>query len=160
MNDLLHNILFIATAEMILALVVVMLIRTRQRLMVGTPERSERGSRDVLFLLLPIVLGVLLASSLQGDLPVTVLAPGLLAAAAMLLIQPKTGANTLGETGVAVGWRTRKFQQFEEWRLMGDHLRVFAGGEWRAIAVPVAEHTELRKRLESLCPEKESRFKT
>jgi len=54
----------------------------------------------------------------------------------------------------------RRFEDLEEWRLTGDHLRWKLFGEWQACEVPSAESESLRTKLEQLIPDRESRFRS
>lgn len=109
---------------------------------------------------LVLVLGVLAAGGLVVAGGVDV-APALLvlsSVALMLAITPGFHDNVYGERGVRYGWYARRYEQLEEWRLTGEHLRWKLFGEWVSSRVPPAEHAELRTKLERLAPERESRF--
>ena len=78
--------------------------------------------------------------------------------AAVFAVRPSSGEAVFGERGVRAGWHARSFEQLEEWRLAGDHLRWKLGPDWLACRVPLEMQSGLRKKLETLCPERESRF--
>lgn len=78
---------------------------------------------------------------------------------ATMLISPGANDAALGELGVRRGWYARTFEELEEWRLTGDHLRWKLRGEWQASPAPRATHAVLRDKLVALCPERESSFK-
>ena len=79
-------------------------------------------------------------------------------AAALLAVQPGFADSLCGESGVQIGWHARRFEELEEWRLTGDHLRWRLGALWIACDLPVAEHARMRERLERSAPGRESRF--
>jgi len=159
MIEFLHKLLFVGTAEMIGALVVLVLIRAKHNLNLGPLRRVNRGSNQFQLLILPALLGLCLTLLLhEASEPVRYL-PGLVAAAACLILQPRPGSSALGAAGVRTGWRSSKFEELDGWRLTGDHLRVQIDGHWGAVEVPAVEHESLRAQLEGLCPESESRFR-
>ena len=80
-------------------------------------------------------------------------------AALMLLFTSGLRDSTLAENGVRAGWFVRRYEDLEEWRLTGDHLRWKLLGEWQACEVPPAECESLRTKLEQLIPDRESRFR-
>jgi hypothetical protein len=79
-------------------------------------------------------------------------------AAALLALQPGFADSRCGERGVQIGWNARHYEELEEWRLTGDHLRWRLGEIWVACDLPVAQHEAMRTRLEQLAPGRESRF--
>jgi hypothetical protein len=79
-------------------------------------------------------------------------------AAGLLLLSPGPHRQRLGERGVQRGWDARSFDELEEWRVSGDHLRFKVDGEWTAASAPAALHAELREKLRRLRPDHESRF--
>jgi hypothetical protein len=126
---------------------------------VGRPlHRQLVGRRPFLLWVLGLLgTGVLVVFS--GLVPT---APALLvlgAAAALLAPLPRAEDSVYGEAGVRCGWFARRFEDLEEWRLTGDHLRWRVGGEWLSSSVPAELQLELRERLERECPDRESRFR-
>jgi len=79
-------------------------------------------------------------------------------AVGLLLLSPGPHRQRLGERGVQRGWDARRFDELEEWRVSGDHLRFKVDGEWTAARAPAALHAELREKLRRLRPDHESRF--
>lgn len=69
------------------------------------------------------------------------------------------GDALLGERGVRRGWRSRGFEELEEWRLAGRHLRFRLDGEWTAVPCPESEQPRVRAELERLNPGGESPFR-
>ncbi len=119
-------------------------------------ELPRRGGR------LPLLAGVALTGLqvVAGGLGVPI-APALLVLAGVALIlalSPGFSDSVYGERGVRCGWHARRFEQLEEWRLTGEHLRWKLFGEWVASRVPPADQPALRERLEQSCPGRESRF--
>ena len=92
-----------------------------------------------------------------ADLGVPVsLAFGVLATAAVMLLCTSGLRDTvLAENGVRAGWFVRRFEELEEWRLTGDHLRWRLFGEWQACEVPPDQRADLRAKLEQSHPELE-----
>jgi len=118
----------------------------------------RRGLRTRVALLAGVVLLAVLCAAGTAQLP---LAPALevLALTLMLLaLQPGLADSRCGELGVQIGWHARRYEDLEEWRLTGDHLRWKLRGTWVACDVPAALHPDLRARLERLAPGRESRF--
>jgi hypothetical protein len=77
---------------------------------------------------------------------------------ALLAATPAPNRQLCGDRGVARGFDARSFEQLEEWRLAGDHLRWKLEGEWTACHAPAPLHVELRALLVKACPDRESRF--
>ncbi|MCA8979320.1 MAG: hypothetical protein H6831_03195 [Planctomycetes bacterium] len=74
-------------------------------------------------------------------------------------LSPRASSRALGPTGVISGWTSARFQDLEEWRLSGDHLRFRLPGRlWDALEVPPERHAELRAQLERAAPGRESRY--
>ena len=73
-------------------------------------------------------------------------------------MRPSFEDHEFGTTGVRRGWFARRFDELDEWRLTGEHLRWRLYGVWLATEVPTEFHAELRARLEEIAPERESRF--
>ena len=89
-------------------------------------------------------------------------APALLLLASALgihLARPGFEDSVYGASGVQRGWFARRFEDLDEWRLTGQHLRWKLYGDWQATEVPPGEHDGLRARLMASIPERESAFK-
>ena len=65
----------------------------------------------------------------------------------------------LGDCGVQRGWLSRRFEELEEWRLAGDHLRFRLQGEWTSVPCPPERQAGLRAELLRLNPQRESPFR-
>jgi hypothetical protein len=159
MHDLLRWTLAIALAEIGLALLLVLVARVRAARLVGPTRAAQRGprllARVLEVALLALAAGVLLTPDGGGPLPLALLA----GAALLAWAQPVGTDGALGDRGVRHGWRARRLEDLEAWRLTGDHLRVRLGGEWVAVAVPRALHGEARLLLADRCAARESRFR-
>ncbi len=70
------------------------------------------------------------------------------------------GANDrgFGDEGVFRGWYGRRYEELEEWRLTGAHLRFRLHGEWTAVELPRERRAFVREILERVAPESQSRF--
>jgi hypothetical protein len=119
-------------------------------------ELSRRGLRAVLLAGVMLLAGlVVLGGFERAPAPLVFVLAGV---ALVLLFSPGFRDSVYGEKGVRYGWYARRFEQLEEWRLTGEHLRWKLFGEWVACRVPPAEQAALRERLERLCPGRECRF--
>jgi hypothetical protein len=158
MDEFLHGVLFIATLEMVLALGLILSVRAKHRRTTGKVRFVHRKRRALLAVALPL-LALLLACTLITGAPHAALVVRLvLATGVCIWLRPRAGDEVYGSSGVQRGWRSRRFEQLEEWRLTGDHLRFRIGGEWLAVGVPVAEQSAARELLQARCAERESRF--
>jgi len=87
--------------------------------------------------------------------------PAALILAATLAIvwwRPGFDDHVFGTDGVRRGWFARRFDELEEWRLTGEHLRWRLYGVWLATEVPPELHAELRAHLETIALDRQSRF--
>lgn len=116
--------------------------------------RAGRGRRRAWLVALALAA---LSSVAMGVSPLAVAAIALVAGA-IIVVHPDRDDSQWGTEGVARGWHARRYEELEEWRLTGDHLRWRLFGEWTATDVPGAEHDRLRGTLERAAPERESRF--
>lgn len=118
--------------------------------------RSQRRLRAAHLALLVLALPALVAL----DPPRRSLAGVCLAgAAAIVWLRPGAEDSVWGRDGVRRGWFARRFEDLEEWRLTGKHLRWRLYGVWQATEVPPAEHEALREHLERVAGDRESRFR-
>jgi len=101
------------------------------------------------------VLAVVLA---RADLPQDVAAECLMLGILLAWITPGSNDAVLGEDGVRRGWSARRFQDLEEWRLTGEHLRFRLEGEWTAVPCPPAQQARVREMLIAANAAGESRF--
>lgn len=119
-------------------------------------ERPGRRSRLVYPALVLVAAGLLAFSGL--DVPLVPSLAVLALGVTLALLAPGERDSVLGAQGVQQGWHARRFDQLEEWRLTGDHLRWRLFGEWIATHAPAALHAELRAQLAAQSPGRESRF--
>ncbi len=93
----------------------------------------------------------------QGDAaPLSAALLGVLSLLAF--ITPSGESQRVAEHGVRRGFDSKRFEELEEWRLTGEHLRWKLDGEWLACRAPTELHAALRAKLVALNPERESRF--
>lgn len=157
---LLSGLLWFAATEGLLALGACALERRHERRRIGatlasagTRPRRRRALATAQIVALPLPFA----------LPVALRAPAallLLAAASIALLAPWPGERRLGERGIASEGRARRYEDVDEWRLGGGHLRARFGGEW--VAAPVASSQDreaLRARLLEIAPERESTYR-
>lgn len=116
----------------------------------------RRGFRLAALVALALVaLWLALAPTVVPKLPgLVALALGMLAIA----IGPGFDDSVVAEHGVRRGFHARRFEELEEWRLIGDHLRWKLHGVWVASDLPKDQHAAMRETLVKLCPDRESRF--
>lgn len=130
----------------------------RRRAKVGAPIAVARPWRAAKLALLGGYVVLLAALLFQRDLsplPVVIVV-GL--SAALVALTPGFHDAICGEEGVQRGWHARRFEELEEWRLIGDHLRFRLFGEWTSVPLPAALHPRIREKLLALAAERESRF--
>ena len=141
-----------------LLLTVGMVVHARRT--VGPPISSERpkkaARRAVILAAQAIVLAIVAA---RGELPLPYVVPCIALAAAIVWFAPGFKDAVCGETGVQRGWYARRFENLEEWRMTGEHLRFRLFGQWTAVPLPAPEQPRIREKLLQLCPARESRFK-
>jgi hypothetical protein len=126
---------------------------------VGAELHADRAARWPRWLMRALLIGVAaFVSSLELELPRAPLWAVLALCGTIVVLRPATGDSVYGERGVRRGWLARRFDELEEWRLVGDHLRWKLSGEWLACPVPEPLREPLRAKLVALCPERESRF--
>ena len=151
--------LLVATTLLFGALIATVVVTTRARMQVGAviaQDRSGTGLRRGVFALLHIALAVWIAAA--GVLPLLPALSCVAASMLLVLVTPGPNDSESGETGVSRGWYGRRYAELEEWRLSGVHLRFRLFGEWTSAPMPACEHTRLREKLLTECPDRESRF--
>ena len=134
--------------------------RARQRgaLIVGQViETSMTGLlwRNLSSLLLVIIAACAMAwseANLVPFLPMFVV--GLL----VNLLRPRELDRVTGTEGVRAGWNSRRYEELEEWRITGDHLRFKLFDQWTAVPLVVDAQAPIRERLRACAPERESAF--
>ncbi len=101
------------------------------------------------------VLAILL---LRGDLPQEPVVECLMLGILLAWLTPGFHDAILGDAGVQRGWIARRFEDLEEWRLAGEHLRFRLDGEWTSVPCPPSEQPRIREALLSVNSARESRF--
>ncbi len=139
----------------------VVLWQARSRARTGPVVHAVLRRRGARMALLAGVGLVALLVALAGESTIRIWpALAVLALAALLLARsPSFRDSVLGDGGVQLGWHARRFEELEEWRLVGEHLRWKLFGTWVACDAPAMLHANLRAKLGQLCPERETRFK-
>jgi hypothetical protein len=127
---------------------------------VGTVLAAQRPGRWTRRVLLGAPAATLLVyEMMSGRLPDELVLESLLLAVLIVWVTPGFEDAVLGEYGVQRGWSSRRFEDLEEWRLAGDHLRFRLHGEWTSVPCPPAEQVGLRETLLAANAAGESRFK-
>ena len=83
----------------------------------------------------------------------------LLLALGLVLLTPGPEDSAVGADGVRAGWEAARYDELEEWRLTGEHLRWRKrGGAWVSSRLPAELQAPVRERLTAVAPDRESRF--
>lgn len=123
---------------------------------VGPTIHAVRDSRGVKPVLFAVETGLLLVSLTADPFPTTHAILVLLGALALTAICPGVHDQACGELGVYRGWFGRRYEELDEWRLAGDHLRFRMMGEWMSVALPRDRQAKVRAILERVAPDRES----
>jgi len=125
--------------ELVVGLLIVTVIRARNRRTLGRVLAEERPGRTLRLaaasaLLLAVFAAVLLA---RPDTRVIGFAV-LLLVPALGLVWFGTGFQdaVLGETGVQRGWQSRSLAELGEWRIEDEALHFRVQGEWTSVPCP------------------------
>jgi hypothetical protein len=78
--------------------------------------------------------------------------------AAFMVLRPAFDERVCGSEGVRRGWWLVRFEDLEQWRLIGEHLRFQLFGEWDAVPLAPAHQAAVRERLVAAAPGRESAF--
>lgn len=141
------------------AVVVLAALRARLRSTVGATKVVERpGRRARIAYYVALALAAALVAFAGVGVPLEPALVVLALGAALAALAPGELDSALGARGVQQGWHARRFEELEEWRLTGDHLRWRLFGEWVATHAPAALHADLRAQLAAANPGRESRF--
>ena len=153
------GLLTLALPWFVAALVAVLVARARATSAVGETIASDRPQLALRrwVLIVPQTAALLLALTLGGELSVAT--AELLALGALVAwLSPGFHDAVCGSTGVQRGWHARRFEDLEEWRLAGDHLRFRLFGEWTSVPLPVEDQVRVREVLARVNPKRESVF--
>lgn len=148
--------------QLIVGLLAVAILRARNQRTLGRViacEEPLRGLRRgaATLALLAVFGGVIAAGPDRRVLFFAVLL--LLPALGLVWLGHGFGDALLGEHGVRRGWRSRRFEELEQWRLSGQHLRFRLDGEWTAVPCPPQAQAHVRAELERLNAGAESPFR-
>jgi hypothetical protein len=130
----------------------------RRKAKVGAAIAEARPWRTAKLALVGLYLATLAVLLLLRDLPALPLVLVLGLSAAIVLWTPGFHDAVCGEEGVQRGWHARRFEELEEWRLIGDHLRFRLFGEWTSVPLPANDQPRIREKLLAIAPTRESRF--
>ena len=153
-------VLFLPLAFLLPGLVLTLTLTTRARATVGAVIAQQRPRRrlrvSILIGLHVAVLAFVFARpDIDLDPAIECLGLGIL----ITWFAPGFNDAISGESGVQRGWYARRYEELEEWRLTGEHLRFRLSGEWTAVPLPAGEQPRIRELLTQVCPERESRFR-
>lgn len=143
---------------MVLAFGFLLAIHGKHGRTIGKRQRLQTGSRWNLVAIMPGIVAVLFGVAFVGGQEEPLLVVGLVSSAGCLWLLYRMGGATLGDRGARIGWRSRRFEDFCEWRLTGDHARFRVEDNWLALEMPVEQQPPFRAKLEALCAQRESRF--
>jgi len=132
--------------------------RWRRDPMIGKPIVVVRDSIGVKPALFAAQAALALIVSLTEDFPTKSALFALYGAFMLTWLSPGFRDRACGDSGVFYGWIARRYEDLDEWRLTGDHLRFKAGSEWHAVEVPAEQRTRVRSLLVQAAPDRESRF--
>ena len=153
------DLVFFATAAACLAGVAFSVqVRLAGARRLGEVLGSQAGSQRLRVVALALLAAVLLLGLLTEP---TMGLAGLLAVLSAVIFtgfRPGFGDRVCGVNGVRRGWVVRSFEELEEWRLIGEHLRFRLFGEWEAVPLDPEHHAAIRARLTELVPGRESAF--
>lgn len=139
-------------------LAVVARVRAARDPRIGKPYLVIQDSRRVKPALLAVQTGLLIITLLAEPFPRMLAAFALLGAMLLTWLTPGVDDRGCGEEGVYRGWYGRRYEDLEEWRLTGDHLRFKLHGTWTSVEVPAAKRAHIRTILQDSAPDRESRF--
>lgn len=152
--------LLLATAALLAGSLLFVIAHTlRGRAALGAVIAASRAGASERWLGAAFIAGVGAWGALGGP-PELRLSVWLVVVPALVLqlARPSFGDRVCAEGGVRSGWFWQRYEQLEEWRLSGDHLRFKVRGEWLAVDLPRAEHARVRARLLERAADRESRF--
>lgn len=125
---------------------------------VGPPIHAVRDSGGVKPVLFAVETGLLLIAIAADPFPTSHALLVLLGAIALTAICPGAYDQACGELGVYRGWFGQRYEELEEWRLAGDHLRFRMLGEWTSVRLPRERQGRVRAILERVAPDRESPY--
>jgi hypothetical protein len=152
--------LVLATVWVAAGLLGVLRLRSARGKRLGDSLGRQAGKPHGRWLTLAALSAALVAVALSDWEPaLQVGVGGLLVAAGLLTaLRPGSADRECGSAGLRHSWYVLEFERLTEWRLTGEHLRFRLFGEWSAAPLPENEHPRVRQTLESVAPDRESRF--
>ena len=152
-------LIVLAQTIVLVAMAVVLRMRVRRDTKVGAPIRVELDSGGFKTALFALELGLLIVAWQAEAFPSGQAVMTLLGTMILTAFTPGRYDSAVGESGVFRGWYGRRYEELEEWRLTGDHLRFRLFGEWTAVEVPRERIGHVRRLLTELAPQAESPFR-
>lgn len=153
-------LLYLPVFWLVPALVVVLALAARTRRTIGRPIAIDRPMRALrLAAILGPQLAVLAIILVRRDVPEALAAESLFLGLVIGWLSPGSHDAVCGDAGVQRGWDARRFEDLEEWRLTGQHLRFRLAGEWTSVPCPPQEQPRVREKLLAVNGERESRFR-
>lgn len=151
--------LVLAQLVTLFALTIVTRMRLRRDSRVGKPIHVRLDSRGFKPVLFALEVGLLLTVWRIPDFPTFSASLTLLASMLLTAFTPGPGDSAFGDRGVMRGWYGRRYEELEEWRLTGEHLRFRLFGEWTSVEVPRNQVSRLRQILTRVAAGSESPFR-
>lgn len=148
-------ILFMAQVVALAGLGIVAFARVRRDPKIGRPiyaHADSAGRKPVLF---AVHLGLAIICLNARDFPSMHAVVALYGAFMLTWLSPGVGDVGFGEGGLYRGWVARRFEEFDEWELGREELRLRVGAQWLSIEVPKGKRGELRAALAKRVPERE-----
>ena len=147
--------LLLAQTLAVLGLVIVARARMRRDPKIGRPIVVRHDSAGVKPALLAAQSGLAIVTLLAEDFPRLPALGALYGAFVLTWLTPGVHDRGLGEKGVFLGWRGRRFSELEGWCLTQGELRVKLLGEWNGIPLAASQRARTRALLEQAAPELE-----
>jgi len=151
-------LILLAQMIVIVGLAVVARVRAARDPRIGKPYLLIQDSRRVKPALLAVQTGLLIITLFADPFPRMHAALALLGAMLLTWLAPGIDDRACGEDGVYRGWYGRRYDELEEWRLTGDHLRYKLRGAWTSVEVPAGKRAHIRAILQESIPDRESSF--
>ncbi|MFT4542471.1 MAG: hypothetical protein ACI841_000071 [Planctomycetota bacterium] len=151
-------LVLLAQTVILIGLTIVVRMRVRRDPKVGKPIRVRLDSAGFKPVLFALEVGLLIVVLTSEDFPTLQAMMTLFGAMLLTGFAPGSEDSAYGERGVFRGWYGRTYEELEEWRLTGEHLRYRLFGEWTSVEVPRPKVAQLRQILQRVAPETESSF--
>lgn len=154
-------IFLLACAALGAGLVAAVTVRRQARLYVGALLHRESPAVVAQARIAALIgVGAALSWSLaSGEVPLALSLPTLALTSLLVWLQPAAGTGRIGRFGVQKGWRVHGYNELEEWRLAGEHLRFRVDERWYALDLPAAKHSLVEQELVLCAPERRSPYR-